>query len=166
MNTYILNGTMEIAREHASGDRVLVCNFAWSTSKPSLREKYYAWKGHYEIAELHKFCQQTLECDILVLNGGDSPTLINNLRKTGWFHTLDNKVILAYSAGISALTKASYNFDHHKIVNGLGMLDYTSIVHWTGHNIEQWHGAYELIDKFSQYLFLPVRDDEYYVIER
>lgn len=114
-----------------TADIILECNFAIPNYYPSLKERLNAWKNKDIIADPSKFVEQLQKCTVLALHGGDSPILINTLNSIpDWQKYLVNKTVFATSAGISALMKWSFNVDHNRIVKGLGILPFKSIVHY------------------------------------
>lgn len=166
MNTYILNGPLD-AVPLKKDLRILECDFASPILRRSLRDRFRSWKSGRELADMNRFGQQVKDCDVLILHGGSTPHLIHRLTELdGWREHLNNKIIVAYSAGVSALTSYSFNRDHNVILRGLGILPFKSIVHYNPY--KDWPLLMELA-KFRPHEKLPlltVSDDEYYVFER
>mgnify|MGYP001608145618 CR=1 FL=1 len=72
------------------------------------------------------------KADALYFPPGDSPALIEGLKAIKLTaKDVEGKLVLAYSAGVSALTTHSFNFDHIHLVDGLGIIPFCSIVHYT-----------------------------------
>jgi hypothetical protein len=147
-NIFLLNAPLEVAlAEFRSPPRTLNCDFAMG-SHVTTWQRIHAWRYHYTIARPHLFKQQVADCDLLILNGGNTPTLINTLlHECGdWGSELNDKVVLAYSAGVSALAEFSYNRDYHTILRGLSVLPYQTIVHFNVHSRRDW-GLVEILEK-------------------
>jgi hypothetical protein len=116
-----------------------------------------------EQADISVFPYQVEMCDALVIRGGDTPTLIHALNSIdGWREVLDNKLIYAFSAGISALMQYSYNQDHGRIIQGLGLIPMQSIVHYTNRDFAKKMALYVSHPKIP---ILTIRDSETYTIE-
>ena len=163
-NIYLLNGSIQQAQNLCPmpHPNILVCTFASHTNH-SMREVYESFRQGYKLARVERFTEQVEACDILVLCGGDSPTLINTLKGIdGWREVLHNKVIVAYSAGVSALMQYSYNLDHHRIVEGLGIIPMQSIVHWRP---TLWACHQALMLAHPDIPIVTVNDGEYYQIQ-
>jgi len=164
MNEYYLNPSQEHIRE-LPRENVLVCNFASGITTPSLYQELIAYKGKYRIATKRGFSNQVRECKTLVLNGGSSPLLIDTLNSIkGWQHYLKNKNVVAYSAGISALARYSFNFDINRVVQGLGIIPYNTIVHYDNSpHMKMGWSTLKLLFPFTQ--VLCIEDKDTYVFE-
>jgi peptidase E len=125
---YILNGS----RSDGVGN-ILSVNFA--SGKYSQAETKFS-RGtlpNQKMATVKSFIEDLEWAHTVIFNGGDTLNLLDvldtfdlNVLK----ELLNQKVVIAYSAGISALTVCSANFDHMHYVQGTGILPYTSIVHY------------------------------------
>lgn len=74
---------------------------------------------------------QIRNCKQLIVHGGDTPTLINRLSLIpNLTRALEDKTLVLFSAGVGAMTVASYNIDHRIFMGGLGIIKATSIVHY------------------------------------
>jgi hypothetical protein len=166
-NIFFLNAPLEVALDEFDfPPRTLNCDFACGTEVTTW-QRIRAWKHHYSIARPHLFKQQVADCDLLILNGGDTPTLIDTLLHDcgDWGSELDGKVVVAYSAGISALAQFSYNRDHHTILRGMSVIPYQTIVHFNVHSHRDW-GLVEILEK--SHPDIPVKaipDNGYYRLE-
>ena len=79
------------------------------------------------------FMEDLKWCDSIYFSGGDTPKLLDALSKYDQkelHKLLSQKLIVATSAGISALAIGSANFDHMKYLDGIGFLPFCTIVHY------------------------------------
>lgn len=99
----------------------------------------------------------------LLLLGGGSPEHIAAYKKWGRIDLSDlrNKEVYAFSAGISVLTAHSFNFDHYTVVDGLGLIQACSVVHY---NPLKWWAAEYLQLKYGLPV-LTIADDEMVVVD-
>ncbi len=121
---------------------------------------------HVGIAlELDGWCFNVLlpHADSVYFPGGDSPTLIDKLRAVGLARKdLEGKVIVAMSAGVSALTAHSMNFDHFCPIDGLGIIQVSSVVHYT--DAKKWAAEY-LELKYPGLSVLGIADSHKTILE-
>ena len=81
-------------------------------------------------------------CDIVYLSGGDTEQLINQFKKNPEFiEAIKKKIVVGMSAGALALSqKCLISKDEDtpktKIVEGLGLIDFTTEVHFDGNATE------------------------------
>lgn len=140
------------------GDRELYCDFA---SPQGLNQKPDVIQGkgfQCRMAHPDFFIEQIEWCDVMYLNGGETILLLEALHRIeGWREALKNKTICAYSAGVSALAKYSYNVDHYVLVKGTGVLPFNTIVHYT--HAKQWM-ADILTRRFPEFPLLLIGDND------
>lgn len=165
--TYYLNAPMSVVMASLPlNPHVLVCDWAWDKLKPSPIRRIRAWGKGRTLADVRRFTEQVRTHDLLILNGGDTPTLIDALiRNPEWIHHLEGKTVLAYSAGISAIARYSYNRDGHGILKGLGLIPYQTIVHMVWDNLKDCEAYEELEETRPHIVTCAISDDEYYKIE-
>ena len=144
MITFSLNRYINVGKT-----RPLVCDFA-SWEAWSIPKMIRIWRQGGQLANPANFIKQLRACQVLILEGGDTPTLIRRLNHTpDWWKEMEGKTICAFSAGISALMARSFNVDHHQILDGLGILPYQSIVHYSPDM--DW-----MVDRLAEDCRLPV----------
>ncbi len=114
-------GTRDVVSQYHGGQQLANALFGWMAGFPALR-----W-GRPSL----DFLVNLQGADLVVLPGGNTPTLIHYLQKAGLTREhLRDKTVLAVSAGVGALTAKSFNVDHGCVIHGLGILPLASIVHY------------------------------------
>lgn len=165
-NTFILNGWLD-SIQLPKNPKILVCTFASPVRMKRWERKMYQWRTGKTVAVPEIFPQQLQEHNVLMLNGGDTPTLIDTLNRIkGWREHLHDKYIFAFSAGISALTCYSFNVDYQMILKGLGILPFKSIVHYNPYKMWIWKHKLEQHQTYENLPLLLVQDNQYYVIKQ
>lgn len=83
------------------------------------------------VAEFHNFSKSFKEHEHVVFHGGDTPTLLEYLRyDQTWLNYLEGKTLWGFSAGVSAMAYRSFNVDHKRIITGMALIPYQTIVHY------------------------------------
>ena len=150
-NEYVLNGNYQ----HMWGN-MLHCSFAMTTPY-----NIKLFKNEQQ-ADLHRFIRQVEWANSIFFEGGETLLLLQRLRLAGdWFTGLQDKTIVAVSAGISAIMTASFNVDHKFIVKGLGLLPFTSVVHYW--NDMEWM-IHELKREYPSLPALAIPDGSFTII--
>lgn len=137
--------------------------FAAGYIKKSTKKLFKEFWGGYKTndAELHRFTEQVIANDHIVFHGGDTPTLLHYLRQDmTWMGHLEGKHLYCISAGISAMAYRSFNIDHKKIVDGLGIMPLQTIVHYTDDKKYMGDALYNT----CKLPVLPIRDADSYIV--
>lgn len=92
----------------------------------------------FEIASPKMFQQQAAMSDIIYLCGGNTSTLLRELKKhTDLKSLVDGKIVAGESAGAYALSACFYSKTAGGIFEGLGFVPAKTICHYTGENKEK-----------------------------
>lgn len=108
--------------------KILSCGFAGGQFRP----RHDPACAGITLANYDCFQEQLEELkpnDLLYLGGGDATLLIAALTPFMLALRKHAKNVAAFSAGISALASKSWNADHNIIVEGLGIMPYSTMVH-------------------------------------
>lgn len=108
-------------------------HFASGMVKKSMREQIetFIWGEKVRKAELSSFVSDFAMADHVVFHGGDTPTLLEYLRSDiEWMDYLNGKTLWGFSAGISAMAYRSFNIDHKRIITGMELFPFQTIVHF------------------------------------
>lgn len=118
-----------------------------------------------------------LRCGVLVISGGNTFTLLRNLKRSGLDKTIlefskrDNYVIVGFSAGAIVMTPTieicnTPGFDENLValvnLEGLNLVDFEVFPHYG----PEWAEKLKLHQDKSKYLVKVITNDEYLVIEK
>ena len=140
------------------GNRELHCEFA-SLHRQDVAPEIIQMQGYqFQLAHPTHFVEQIKWSTNLYLHGGETFLLLYILDQIpGWKEALEGKVICAYSAGVSALARYSYNGDHMVLVQGTGVLPFNTIVHYDN---RKWWMADDMEKQFPDIPLVLVGDDD------
>lgn len=128
-------------------------------------------------AEIEK--QKIAKSNILIVTGGNTYSLLNNIRNAGLDKAIvklsekDDAIITGFSAGAAILTPTinivsrawSYGLDENKVglknLEGLGLVDFEVLPHFTSADLE----GLEAYRKSSKYEVRPIANSEFILIE-
>lgn len=143
------------------GKRRLIVDWAFHTPEWNQPVRYTSGRiGESEsYAHPRYFTHQIDWCDVMYFRGGDTFKLIASLQTAGeWQKAIKNKIICAFSAGVSALSKHSINQDRYVMVHGSGVLPFNTLVHYEPH--KEWMVNW-LRHDFPDIPVMTITDDAY-----
>jgi hypothetical protein len=122
----------------ASPVKILDCMFARPQSswlakleEDKLLFSKYIGPCTVTLADTANFIDQIESADLVFFRGGDTPTLLEQLRECGnWLEALDDKTVAGTSAGAEIFAKYVYDIDRNIIIPYLSVLPIKLITHW------------------------------------
>lgn len=111
--------------------KILLCYFSRDDEKlaalaeeDNLRLKRLSEGRHFEteVAIPNSFLGQLQKCDVLYIRGGDTEKLLNKLKPFNLKNLLKEKIVVASSAGVYALSTYYYDYSVDQIFEGLGVI--------------------------------------------
>ncbi len=123
------------------------------------------------IAMVANFTEQVKWADVIYLRGGDTPMLVEELRKDPtWMQNLAGKTVVGTSAGACAIGEYDYDIDHFKLSDNLGLLPIKVLPHYRsdyGAPHINWDRIEQELQAYKEPLeFVALPEGEYRVFER